>query len=389
MKIAILTLPLHTNYGGILQAYALQEYLKQQGHSPEVILLQLYSRPTYRILLSLLKSFILTVLGKGNERRVLKELEGRCHQRYVSKNIDKFIRKHIHFSPSVQSIETLQKLAKHRYDAFIVGSDQVWRRKYMTSLPVEYFFLDFVPENIIKIAFSASFGTDKVEYDLSEIDKCGQAYSKLNFISVREMSGISLIRKLMWQNTNTKCEHILDPTFLFSKDFYIRKFNLKKTNTNNLELFSYILEELVDKDLLFNHLPSEYKITNIESSDTYFKDSQSEVLLSPQAWLETIYGSSAIITDSFHCCVFAIIFQLPFLAVLNSVRGNSRLESLLKTFKIENRIVYHPEELENKHSLLSGYSQGESKSINEILSYHRNKSTAFLREALGTVTMGH
>lgn len=383
MKIAILTLPLHTNYGGILQAYALQEYLKQQGHSSEVILLQIYSRPTYRIWLSLFKSLILTVLGKGNERKVLKELKNRYHQRHVSKYIDMFIRDYIHFSPSVQSIEKLQELANNRYDAFIVGSDQVWRRKYMTSLPVEYFFLDFVPENVIKIAFSASFGCDEVEYDSSEINKCGQAYSRLNFISVRELSGIPLIREeLKWHNSHTECEHIFDPTFLLSKDFYIQQFNLKKPNSDYKILFSYLLEECIAGDSVLNYVPNGYNIMKTESSDIYFNDKHSDVMMSPKDWLETIYRSAAIITDSFHCCVFSIIFQRPFLVILNAVRGNSRLESLLITFEMQNRILYHPAELETKNYLLSGYSQQELNKINGTISFHQNKSASFLRQAL-------
>lgn len=384
MKVAILTLPLHTNYGGILQAYALQEYLRQQGHSSEVILLQIYSRPTYRIWLSLFKSLILTILGKGGKRDVLKELKERYHQRHVSKYIDRFIKEHIRFSPSVQATGKLLELANNRYDAFIVGSDQVWRRKYMTSLPVEYFFLDFVPENVIKIAFSASFGYDGVEFDSSEIDKCGQAYSRLNFISVREISGIPLIReKLKWNNSHAECKHVIDPTFLLSKDFYIQKFNLKKPSSDYKELFFYILEECIDRDSVFNHVSNEYIITKIASSDVYFNDKQSDVMPSPQDWLETIYRSAAIITDSFHCCVFSIIFQRPFLVILNAARGNSRLESLLTTFEMQNRFLYHPAELETKNYLLSGYSKQEMNMINNTLSFHRNNSASFLSQALG------
>ena len=130
-------------------------------------------------------------------------------------------------------------------------------------------------------------------------------------------------------------------------------------------------------------MPNEYKITKIASSDIYFDNKQSDVMTSPKGWLETIYRSAAIITDSFHCCVFSIIFQRPFLVILNAVRGNSRLESLLTTFEMQDRFLHHPAELETKSYLLSGYSQQEMNMINNTLSFHRNKGASFLRQALG------
>ena len=382
MKIAILTLPLHTNYGGILQAYALQKYLKQQGHSSEVILLQLYSRPTYKIWLSLLKSIILTILGKGEERRVWLELQERYHQKQIARRIDKFIKKNIKFSPSVQNIETLHKLANNKYDAFIVGSDQVWSKQYMSSLPMEYFFLDFVPMSVTKIAFAASFGSNKNDYSIEEQEKCGTSYSRLDFVSVREHSAIDFIKKeLGWEN-KSNCEHILDPTMLFNKDFYIKQFNLKQNAAKQDTIFTYILDELVNKELFTNPLREEYQIINVPSSDTYFNKTKSNVMVSPIEWLQTIFNSCAIITDSFHCCVFSILFHRPFLVVLNSIRGNSRIESLMTTFNLNNRILSAPNDIVNKKALLKGYSLEELSVIDNILDYHQGQSFTFLKNAL-------
>lgn len=382
MKIAILTLPLHTNYGGILQAYALQEYLKRQGHSPEIVLLQLYSRPTYRIWISLLKSIILTIIGKGNNRRVLPELQERYYQRLMSRRIDRFIKMHIQFSPSVQNVETLFKLANHRYDAFIVGSDQVWNKQYVSSLPMEYFFLDFVPENVTKIAYAASFGSNKVDYSLEELEKCGTSYARLDFVSVREHSAISFIQKELGWNNKSNCEHMLDPTMLFNKDFYIKQLNLKQNTSKQDAIFTYILDNRINKEILTNCLREDYEIINASSSDSYFDKKRSNVMLSPIEWLQTILNSYGIITDSFHCCVFSILFRRPFLVVLNTIRGNSRIESLMETFNLNNRILSGPNDVENKKVLLKGYSLEELSMINDKLDYYQRQSFTFLKNAL-------
>lgn len=46
-----------------------------------------------------------------------------------------------------------------------------------------------------------------------------------------------------------------------------------------------------------------------------------------------------VFTDSFHGCVFSIIFNKPFWVIGNKERGNARFDSLLKLFNLESRRV--------------------------------------------------
>ena len=46
-----------------------------------------------------------------------------------------------------------------------------------------------------------------------------------------------------------------------------------------------------------------------------------------------------VITDSFHACVFSILFNKPFWVVENKKRGIARIKNLLETFSLGNRIL--------------------------------------------------
>lgn len=137
MKIAIITLPLHTNYGGILQAYALQTVLQRMGHDvqhlqPKVEFPPLH--PAWQMPFVWLKRLIRKCF-LGEWKLPVFEHPHRWGRRYT----DAFIYKHIEVC-SLSDEEWNASLAKD-YDVFIVGSDQVWRPCY--ALPVERYFLSF------------------------------------------------------------------------------------------------------------------------------------------------------------------------------------------------------------------------------------------------------
>ena len=121
MKICILTQPLGTNYGGLLQAYALQTVLKNMGHD---VLTEDRRYPK--------------LSGKEALKYQIKRLLGPIRRRYypaqnevatIRKNTDKFIRERIRTTEPVYS-NTKDELSKYNFDTYIVGSDQVWRPRY-------------------------------------------------------------------------------------------------------------------------------------------------------------------------------------------------------------------------------------------------------------------
>lgn len=162
MKIGIITLPLHNNYGGILQAYALQETLQRQGHHAIVIDRSRFInlRPTvklYNYCKRIIKKILFdrtTVIRWDKEYNKQAEL--------ISVNTYPFIQKYI---KRFEAKNDYSNIAKEDFDAFIVGSDQVWRPIYFGTDIISNAYLSFAKDwDVKRISYAASFGTEDWEF---------------------------------------------------------------------------------------------------------------------------------------------------------------------------------------------------------------------------------
>lgn len=335
MKIAILTLPLGHNYGGILQAFALQNVLEKMGHS--VLIINRRSRTKNNLffkVLSVIKRLFLNIVGIKIEIRTWltkKEKEK------IYKNLYDFISKKLNLSKEINSSSELKKIvSEYNFDVIIVGSDQVWRAEYSPSL--DNFFLDFVTDNIKKISYAASFGVDTWTYNYKQTLKYSILIKKFNAISVREESGVELCKNYL----GVKAEHSLDPTMLLSKEDYmglIKKDKLNFENTNNLLV--YILDNSEEKDKIVEEASNKLnaKPYYLACKKNIFGPKE-KIIENPTIsdWLYSFLIAKFIITDSFHGVIFSVIFNKPFIVIPNIERGEARFTSLLKMFDLEKTI---------------------------------------------------
>lgn len=333
MRIGIITLPLHHNYGGILQAYALQTVLERMGH--EVYLIE----KKYKIRhLPLIKAPF--IYGK----RILKNLVGQrtpifyerkiylerpiTHQ-YTNKFQETYIKKRI--------VEKYTDIREGDFDTIIVGSDQIWRPIYFPN--IEQAFLKFTKGwKIQRIAYAASFGTDNWEYTTKQTRECGNLLKMFNAVSVRENTGVSLCHKYF----NVEAKHVLDPTMLLSKEDYCQLFKIAQTPKSSGTLLNYILDETPEKNALIQKVANKKKLIpfRVNSPKRNFKDSITKNIHPPvEQWLRGFYDAEFVVTDSFHACVFSILFKKPFIVYGNKERGMSRFHSLLNLFGLEDRLV--------------------------------------------------
>lgn len=325
MKINIITQPLYCNYGGILQNYALQETLRSLGHSPLTINTP-KKKPTGHVIW---KDYIKTIINLYKKCRGDYELPYLSPYQCSLKEYDlslpqrQFIEKYIN---KVDVIPPFSETVCKDYpaDAWIVGSDQVWRP--WCSPYIENCFFDFVNDNAIKIAYAASFGTDNWEISPDMTDKITDLAHEFKAISVRESSGVDLCRRYL----GVHAEHLLDPTMLLDTDKY-----LGLTSENDYPHEKYIATYILD--------PNKGKLKNIKSvSDSLnlpvhpIGVMHKEKYDSVESWIATIANSEYVITDSFHGTVFSIIFNRPVKILNNDMRGNARLESLLHSLELKN-----------------------------------------------------
>ena len=341
MRIAVLTLTLRANYGGILQAYALQHTLERMGHKvevfqrwddylpPKIVLCAKYIKRIFRKLFIDWNSPIFCEYNLSKIRPVIEQHTREFINRYIN----------------IKEIDELDQINEFNYDAIIVGSDQVWRKPYFTNnwnRRISNAFLLFLKrKDIIRISYAASFGLDNLsEYSDRDIQECALCAKRFNAISVREVSGVNICKNSFGLNA----VHVLDPTFLLTKNDYIhliREANIAEEEDENV-IMCHILDPSPLKDRLIDDFCKKKNLKLINGyAQVYDIASPLEKRIQPpvESWLSNFHWAKIGITDSFHACVFAIIFNKPFIVIGNETRGISRIKSLLSTFQLENRLI--------------------------------------------------
>lgn len=330
MQIGLLTLPLNVNYGGILQAYALKKVLEMQGHS--VILLDFLASVPRRLPI---KTRYLVYAKRFFEKCFLGRKLLVCQDKYdrdsylnTVSEINKFVFSYI------QSVDYEQKNIKQRInlDAIVVGSDQVWRPAY--AVPIEKYFLNFFKPNLaIRIAYAASFGTDEWEFTPEQTERCSALVQKFNLVTVREDSAIDLCREYL----RVEAIQVLDPTMLLDKEDYVHIIQQQKVLRSKGNLFSYMLDDDERKQSLVLQIAQQ---KGLNPFSIIPKDGKADgVFPSVPVWLRSFLDAEFIVTDSFHGCVFSIIFNKPFVAVGNAQRGQARFDSLFRLFHLQERLI--------------------------------------------------
>lgn len=331
MKIGILTQPLLKNYGGILQAYALQKVLREMGHEAWLVQRCRHTHSFRRWMSLYLRKIIKYLLGRKEYQRykwVYRKVE---NQQYA--NMQNFIDEYI--TPKTSKIFSSRGLLKdyklQHYDAYVVGSDQVWRPRY--SPCQTDFYMGFLPldEHIMRLAYAASFGTDKWEYSKLQSKYCRILLQKFNGISVREDSAIELCSHYLGRNDVLQ---VLDPTLLLKKEEYECLADTKQMAKKNKRVFCYVLDDNSTFERLRNDVAH-----NLDGECFTITFTGENSMPGPKTWLRAFMEADYVLTDSFHGCVFSIIFNRPFVVVGNESRGQSRFHSLLNLFGLEDRMV--------------------------------------------------
>lgn len=372
MKIGILTLPIAENYGGILQAVALYQLLERQGHDVTLIY-KAHSRSPF-LVKEVIRKILLAIPGHNlfnvkvtKQNRIEWAQRRDLHLPFIQNEISKI-------SPTLKTTAELKQYAHEKqFDAVIVGSDQVWRKAYIDDPYYKSYFLDFIPtqSNTKKIAYAASFGKDYWEGqgDSATISKL---LSDFDGISVREASGIDICKNTF--NVNG-VQHVLDPTLLMGKEFYlemIAKYDL--TNISPKKIVTYVLDENDTKKTIIEKAQQNFACLDDDIAHLRGFNKENKTYTLPE-WLCSIANADFVITDSFHGMVFSIIFEKQFVVIGNHNRGLERFTSLLNMLQLEERLISINPEATITESI-------DYKRVNQLLRAQQANSEAFLTRAL-------
>lgn len=338
MRIGIYTLPLNYNYGGLLQAFALQTVLQQMGHEVVIIDRPLHVKePFYKRPREKAKRFVRRYLLFDKSVRVFQEnYEAKLYPE-ISKYTQQFIDQYLN---TIEVTDT-HHLNEYDYDAIIVGSDQIWRCAFHDTKRKLYdAYLEFAESwtHLRRISYAASLGTDVWEYSKEKEIRCKSLLAKFDAISVREVSGVQLLK----QHFDVEAIQVLDPTMLLDSSDYAKIFKTAHTPVSNGNMMVYVLDDSARKKELISEYESKLQLT------AFCVNSQADNINLPvhqriqpplDRWLRGFQDAQFVVTDSFHACVFSILFGKSFVAIGNKNRGISRFESLLQMFGLSDRLV--------------------------------------------------
>ncbi|EKT0593524.1 polysaccharide pyruvyl transferase family protein [Morganella morganii subsp. morganii] len=356
------------NYGAVLQAAALEHIIKSLGFDVEHINYVPYDKNkiSYKIKSGFIGYLIKLLIRKN---KTLK---------YVRNNnvFELFRTKWITRTNKIYLNNTDLDKISSQYSAIIVGSDQVWRPK-MYSRPDEFYayFLGFASDATLKISYAASFGVDHWEInDKNYTDKVKRSISRFSSISTRENSGVDICKDIF----SVDAQHVLDPTLLVDKEFFDKIIQASPTiSDNNIVYYKLDITEKFNTIMLNIEDILKYKTENIYYKQNLIFNHYIPVPI----WINKIKNSELVITDSFHCVCFCIIFNKDFFCIRNKNRGESRLFSLLSLLGLEDRFVFEHELIDSvKNSNKIDYT----KVINK-LDEHKIKSKNFIIRSLSTI----
>lgn len=272
-------------------------------------------------------------------------------------------------------------------DAFVVGSDQLFNADLYYSFG-EIITLDWVTDRHRKVAYAASFGHNFFWGPENQRAKMAHYMQKFDAFSTREEDGVTLAK----QSFGVDAEWVLDPVFLCDRSHYEKiAENTARKNTAP-HIFGYVLDPDKKKNDILAYCKEQLNLDVDLYSEMLFNPTEAQIQKAASEFnlplrqakiderLYSLIHSDFIVADSFHGICFAIIFEIPFVAILNKNRGASRFYTLLSKLNLTDRLVSSLDELKEKSYLLTQpFDFTESKNL---LSAEKERCLAWLKNAI-------
>ncbi len=308
-------------------------------------------------------------------KKMKKELA--CNINVRNQKFKEFSERTFHVSEKFSSKSDLHDKSD-QYSAFLVGSDQLW---LPSNIAADYYTLNFVKDGIRRISYATSFGVSCLP---SKQEEQAKAFlPQIDYLSVREKSGQTLIKKM----TNLDAAVVCDPTLLLTAEEWLA-IQKKERFIEEPYIFCYFLgnNKFARESADMLRKKTGYKIVALQHLDAYVKSDCGFADIAPYDvdpadFVNLIRNAEYICTDSFHGTVFSVINNKKFFSFRRFVENttmstNSRLDSLLEVLDLKSRIITSKEAFESAQSREIDYAE-----VNQKLADFREKSMEFLRTA--------
>jgi hypothetical protein len=367
MKIKTITCHEVYNYGASLQEYALLKYLETLGHEAETI----HYKPPY-----LSNNFKLWEVNNGffSKNIVLKliyitlKLPKRLINLKRKKKFDEFSLNHIKSTKELYKSNEELKLNIPNADAYICGSDQIWN-SFFENGKDPAFYLDFVPDNKLKISYAASFAIDALDDAIKEFVK--QKVTRLGHVSVRELSGKKILDDLKINNVT----QVLDPVFLLEPEKWDQLITVEKETEKYIFIYDFDSNPLI-KEMAENYKRKfNWKIITVNQLINYAD--KNYFLDGPIKFLSLVKNAEFVISNSFHAVAFSIIFKKEFVVFNRHDKINTRMRDLLASIG-QNQLLIIDNKMVKSHTLNTIDFNHVQKCLDSLI----ETSSQFLKNAL-------
>ncbi len=323
--IAILTFHDAVNYGAVLQTYALQKVLSQLGGNPEVIDYHCQRQAE---------------AGTGSWYKRIIQCALRLARRWCMRSAEierkrkfqAFVEQYLSVTEDAyDSIDKLCDLADY-YDAYIVGSDQVWNPRITRGDSAYY--LSFVQKDEKKYSYAASIGISHMGNE--ELENMLQYVGRFRAISVREKEAEELLKNKLDRDVQVH----LDPTLLLNREQWLE---IAEDEEDEDYILVYALQASQSLYQFASFLSEKKGLPLKVIALGMRRDLKAEYLKSvgPQEFLGLFANARYVVTNSFHGLAFSINMQVDFFVEMLSGAGkpNSRFVSMLSAFDLDDRVI--------------------------------------------------
>lgn len=328
MKIRLMTFHTPKNYGAVFQAYSLMSVLKTKCDDLKIIDFNTpHLRSLYPIIpkISGIKGLVHTILSFYTYPFKYKKY----------KKFENFVNQYLELTKRYESVEQLYKEKWSEDIVFVCGSDQVFNPNRITE-EQQAFYMDFVPEINYKFSYAASFG--RAEFPKEKIQSVKNFLEKLDSISVREKSGVDIVKTICDKNVID----VIDPTLLNDMEFW-KKCEKPYKKTFSHYLLYYRLMGTKDSDFIAMKKAKENNLKLIVVTEGMLTGLKCDYVLrdvGPEELLWLYHHADYIVSNSFHGIAFAVIYEKPFVFSNVNTVFSDRGTNLMRQLEIDKNDVY-------------------------------------------------
>lgn len=339
MRIAVITYSFAQNWGAVLQAYALVEYLNSIGHDAKLIYYREFDNRKFTTIKSVYDGLISVLKWRENQERVDKFNDFRINN--------------LQLTAKCTNEKELSELNQD-FDAFITGSDQVWN---VGKGVCKDYYLSFAEPEKRRISYAASFGVSSIPEQYQE--QVREGINGIQYVSIREKSGAKIVKSL----TGKDVKIVLDPVFLKTNHQWNQLVGNERIKK---EKYIFVYPTQITKRLeeTVKILKKQYGC--MAFSPFAIKGCKTIKNIGPKEFVKYIRDSEAVIASSFHATAFSIIYKKPIYVVAHSQTG-SRTTDLLESIGMEQSIITDPAIIRTDYD----YSIQDMKLLQEKINYSK------------------